>query len=70
MKNKTKLILANLFALVSVVLILTGTKLLGIDLGYGSGAIIPKFLLIFTPQLGFIYLVLQSSRFKSKKVTA
>lgn len=70
MKNKTKLILANIFALVSVVLILTGTNLLGIDLSYGSGVVIPKIVLLFIPQAGFIYLHWKLYQSENKKLTA
>ena len=45
MKNKTKLILAHLFALVSVVVILTVNQFMVIDLKDGSGTILPKILL-------------------------
>lgn len=68
MKNKHKLILANLFALLAVVLILTGSKLVGLDLVNSSGA--TKALLFLLPQLGFIYFYLKSTSEEDKKVMA
>jgi hypothetical protein len=68
MKNKHKLILANLFALLAVTLILTGSKLVGLDLANSSGA--TKTLLFLLPQLGFIYFYLKSTSEESKKVIA
>jgi hypothetical protein len=70
MKNKTKLILSNAFALLAVVLILVGTKLMGMDLGNLSGSILPKALLIVVPQMGFIYFYLTSYKLESKKAVA
>lgn len=70
MKNNTKLILANLFALVTVVLIFTATNLSGIDLSYGSGNILSQLFMLLIPQLGFLYLYLKQPRLKRKRVTA
>ncbi|MFD2202826.1 hypothetical protein [Shivajiella indica] len=68
MKNKHKLILANLFAMLAVVLILMGSKLFGLDLANSSGA--TKALLFLLPQLGFIYFYLRSTSEESKKAMA
>lgn len=70
MTNKTKLILANLFALLAVVLIYTGSSMWGMELSLGSGNILPKIFLMLIPQLGFLYLYLNLPRLKKKKVTA
>ncbi|NHE55743.1 hypothetical protein [Cyclobacterium plantarum] len=60
MKNQSKLILANLFALVSVLVILTVSQLLNVNLAMGSGAVFPQMLLLVVPQLGFGYLLWKS----------
>lgn len=60
MKNQSKLILANLFALVAVLVILTISQLLNVDLALGSGAVLPQMLLLIVPQLGFVYLLWKS----------
>jgi hypothetical protein len=70
MTNKTKLILANLFALISVVLIYAGSSKWGIDLSFGSGNILPQIFLLLIPQLGFLYLYLNLPKLRKKRVTA
>ncbi|MBD3627329.1 hypothetical protein [Cyclobacterium sp.] len=60
MKNQSKLILANLFALVSVLVILTVSQLLNVSLALGSGAVFPQMLLLVVPQLGFGYFLWKS----------
>ncbi|WP_154857035.1 hypothetical protein [Cyclobacterium xiamenense] len=45
MKNQTKLVLANLFALVSVAVIVSVCTLLNIDWSLGSGALLPQLVL-------------------------
>jgi hypothetical protein len=69
MTNKMKLILANLFALLSVVLIYTASTMWGIDLSFGSGNILPKIILMLIPQLGFLYLYLNLPKLRKKRVT-
>ncbi|MFC4874698.1 hypothetical protein [Negadavirga shengliensis] len=70
MKKSTKLIVANLFALVAVGVILGATTGLGIDLKGGSEAIVAKVLLVCLPQAGFVYLLLKSLRLENQKVPA
>ncbi|RZS97122.1 hypothetical protein [Cecembia calidifontis] len=69
MKSKTKLILANVFALLAVVTVLTISNLLGVQVN-GSGSLMPKILLLVLPQLGFIYFYLRSSAEENKKAMA
>ncbi|PSL02278.1 hypothetical protein [Cecembia rubra] len=69
MKSKTKLILANVFALVAVLTVLTVSNLLGIQVN-GTGSLMPKILLLVLPQLGFIYFYLRSSVEENKKAIA
>lgn len=70
MKNKTKLIIANLFALVAVVSILTLFRSSGIEVGSASGSMIPNVLLLFIPQAGFIYFYWKSISNENKKAIA
>lgn len=60
MKNTTKLIFANMFALVAVITIFSINKALGIEMGLGSQALVPAILLLAVPQMGFIYLYFKS----------
>ncbi|EKB47440.1 hypothetical protein [Cecembia lonarensis] len=69
MKNKTKLILANVIAFLAVVTVLSVSNLLGVQVE-ASGSIIPKVLLFVLPQIGFIYFYLKSSEEESKKAMA
>jgi len=69
MKNSTKLVLANVFALVAVVSIYLGTMFWGIDLSLFSGPVLPKILLVLLPQSGFIYLYWSLSKTKTQKAT-
>jgi hypothetical protein len=69
MKNKTKLILANVLALMAVVTVLSVFNLLGIQLK-GSGSIFPKLLLVVLPQVGFIYYYLKVSSKEKEKTMA
>ncbi|WP_373496785.1 hypothetical protein [Aquiflexum sp.] len=68
MKNKTKLILANVFALVAVLSILTVFKLLGIEIGSAAGSILPNVLLLSVPQMGFFYFYWLSYQSKNQLV--
>ncbi len=68
MKNKTKLILANVFALVAVLAILTVFKLQGIEIGSASGSMLPNVLLLAVPQIGFFYFYWMS--YQNKKQMA
>jgi hypothetical protein len=70
MKNKTKLIVANLFALVAVVGILTLFRSAGIEIGSASGAMVPNVLLLLIPQAGFIYFYWKSFSNENKKAMA
>jgi hypothetical protein len=70
MKNKTKLIVANLFALVAVVGILTLFRSAGIEIGSASGAMVPNVLLLLIPQAGFIYFYWKSFSNENKKAIA
>lgn len=69
MKSKTKLILANVFALLAVVTVLSVSNLLGLKVN-GSGSLLPKVLLLVLPQLGFIYFYLRASVEEKKKAMA
>lgn len=62
MKNQTKLVLANLFALVSVSVILAIASISNLDLTLGSGALLPQVLFVLVPQSGFVYLLWKVSR--------
>ena len=66
MKNKKKLILANVFALVAVLTLLTVFKLQGIEIGSKAGSILPNVLLLAFPQLGFFYFYWMSYQDKKK----
>lgn len=68
MNNKTKLLLANLFALFAVVVILVGYKMMGIDLGSGSDALVLKLVLVLVPQMGFFYMLFLSPKLEGKPV--
>lgn len=70
MKNTNKLVLANTFALVAIVTILTISKALGMEVGLTAEAIIPNALLVSVPQIGFIYYYITSTREERKKVVA
>jgi hypothetical protein len=69
MKNKTKLILANVFALLAVVTVLSVANLLGLQVG-ASSSVMPKILLLVLPQIGFIYFYLKASVEEDKKAMA
>lgn len=68
MKNKHKLILANVFALLTVVLILLGSQHAGVDLSNISGA--TKAIFFIVPQLGFIYFYVKSLSEENRKIMA
>lgn len=70
MKNSTKLILANIFALVTVVSIYSVAMFWSLDLSLVSGPVFPKVLLMLLPQSGFIYLYWSLSKTKLQKVPA
>jgi hypothetical protein len=70
MKNTNKLVLANVFALVAIVTILTVSKLLGLEVGLSAEAVIPNAMLVMVPQIGFIYCYVTSTREDRKKVLA
>ncbi len=58
-----------MFALLAVVTILTSLRWLGIDIGSGSGFILPKMLLVLIPQAGFVYYFMKSYKKTNKRVT-
>lgn len=62
MKKTKKLILANVFAMLSVVLFLTLGNTFGIEFGSASTSLLVKALFLLTPQVGFIYLYWMSLR--------
>ncbi|EOZ99253.1 hypothetical protein A33Q_0631 [Indibacter alkaliphilus LW1] len=68
MKNTTKLILANLFALVAVITVFSLSKTQGIELGFSSQALVPSALLLIIPQMGFAYLYWKSIVDRKKAV--
>jgi hypothetical protein len=68
MNNKTKLLLANLFALFAVVVILVGYKMMGVDPASGSEALVFKLVLVLVPQMGFFYMLFLSPKLESKAV--
>jgi hypothetical protein len=70
MKNTNRLVLANIFALVAIVTILTVSKMLGLEVGLTAEAIVPNALLVSVPQIGFIYFYITSTRGERKKVMA
>ena len=70
MKNQTKLILANIFALVSVAMIITGMKLSGLEIGFSAGSILFTSLLVLIPQMGFFYFYFKSIKLPIRKVVA
>jgi len=70
MKNTNKLVLANIFALVTIVAILSISRMLGMEVGLTAEAIVPNALLVSVPQIGFIYYYITSTREVSKKVMA
>lgn len=70
MKNSTKLILANVFALVSVALVLVGSNIMGMEIGLSIESIVPTSLLVILPQMGFFYVYMMSFMKEQKKVTA
>jgi hypothetical protein len=68
MKNTTKLILANVYALVAVVALLAVFSILGIEIGNSVGALLPNIILLTVPQMGFVYFY--GMMFKVKKQLA
>ncbi|WP_194776572.1 hypothetical protein [Pararhodonellum marinum] len=62
MKNKTKLIMANVFALIAVISILAISNLLGLEIGNGSNSLGIKAALLLIPQTGFLYFYWRSYR--------
>jgi hypothetical protein len=67
MNNKKKLLLANLFALFALATMIAGIKLLGLDFGLSPGAVVTNGILIFVPQMAFIYLYWMSCKTESRK---
>ncbi|WP_158858178.1 hypothetical protein [Lunatibacter salilacus] len=68
MNNLTRLILANVLALVAVVALLAVFKFLGIEIGNSAGSFLPNIILLTVPQIGFVYFFLMT--FKIKKQIA
>jgi len=69
MKNKTKFIKANLYALFAVLSILTIYDMVGIEIGNSVSAIVPNAFLLLAPQLGFAWYYWRSYSVKNKKVS-
>lgn len=65
MKSQKKLLLAHLFALVSLVLILAVANLLSLNVSISGGVNFLHVVLIIVPQLGFGYLFWNN--FKTEK---
>lgn len=70
MKNQTKLVVANIFALVSIAMIVTGMKLSGMEIGFSSGSILSTSLLVLLPQMGFFYFYFKSNKLPIRKAVA
>jgi hypothetical protein len=68
MTNRNKLIAANTFALVALLIILTGSNMLGLEIGISSDNFVPTVILMIVPQLGFIYSWLSSGTENKKEV--
>ncbi len=62
--------LANLFALVSVSLILAVASMFNLDLSWGSGALLPQLMLVLVPQAGFVYLLWKASKASGQEALA
>jgi len=69
MKNRTKFIKANLYALFAVLSIMTVYDMTGIEIGNSVSAIVPNAFLLFVPQLGFVWYYWRSLSLKNKKVS-
>jgi len=69
MKNKTKFIKANLYALFAVLSILTFYDMVGIEIGNEVSSIIPNTFLLIAPQLGFVWYYWRSYSVKNTKVS-
>lgn len=69
MKNKTKFIKANLYALFAVLSILTFYDMVGIEIGKNVSSVIPNAFLMIAPQLGFVWYYWRSYSVKNKKVS-
>ena len=68
MNNLTRLILANVFALLAVVALLGVFKFLGIEIGNSAVSFLPNFILLTVPQIGFAYFYWMT--FKNRKQIA
>ncbi|MCL6259978.1 hypothetical protein M3O96_12815 [Aquiflexum sp. TKW24L] len=68
MKNRTKFIKANIYALFAVLSILTIYNMVGIGIGNTVSAIIPNTFLLIAPQLGFVWYYWRSYSLRNKKV--
>jgi hypothetical protein len=68
MENRKKLIIANLYALLALVIILTGSRMTGINFDSLSGAFVLKLVLILMPQACFFYFYLKSYRMEKSRV--
>jgi hypothetical protein len=70
MKNRFRLIWANVYALVSVLSLLAIVVSLEIELGVGVSGMIANMSLLIVPQLGFAYYLLKGRIKVGKKVWA
>lgn len=66
MKNRSRLVWANVYALVSVLSLLAVIVSLEIEPGVGVSGVVAKMSLLIVPQLGFVYYLLKA-RVKAKK---
>lgn len=62
MKNTKKLILANVFAMLTVLVFLTLGNTFGIEFGSAKTSLLIKASFLLIPQIGFIYLYWTSLR--------
>ncbi|MCH7415213.1 hypothetical protein MM213_17060 [Belliella sp. R4-6] len=67
MKRKIKIVLANVFALLSVVVFLLLGNLFGIDFRNETTPLLAKALLMIIPQIGFVYLYWMSLKVEDEK---
>ena len=66
MKSQKKLLMAHLFALVSLLVILAVANLLNLNISLSGGVTFLHVLLIVVPQLGFGYLVYNGLKTEKK----
>jgi len=62
MANRNKLIAANIFAVMTTLLILTGSKAFGYEIGLSAEALLPNAMLLLLPQAGFFFAYLLANK--------